>query len=159
MSHIYFAMKTKLLIISACVLISAINLAQAQKPFKLNQKYSKSVVNSIFYAAQSGDFKHLYGLCDPNGYSDRDAKRICFIAQLADAVSGNKASENARQNLDEFISIFKPGKITGKITFENEGDTEYAKVPIWYDHPLGESRSNETIKLVKRSGKWYLFSF
>jgi len=132
--------------------------AQETKSFKLNQKYSKNVVNSIFHAAKSGNFNHLYNLCDPNGYSDRDAKRICFITQLADMVSENEASESAEQNLAEFISIFKPGKITGDVTYDKDGKTEYAKVPIWYNHPQGEDRSKEIITLVKRSGKWYLFS-
>lgn len=134
-------------------------LAQGKKPFKLNQKYAKSVVNSIFHSAKSKSFDHLYGLCDPNGFSDRDAKRICFITQLADTIEGTNASESAKENLNEFIRIFKTGKITGDITYENDGDTEYAKVPIWYDHPQGDSRSNEVITLVKRTGKWYLFGF
>lgn len=135
------------------------NINGQDKEFKLNQKYAKSVVNSIFHAAESGSFEHLYNLCDPNGYSDRDAKRICSITQLADIIAGTDASESAKENLAEFVTIFKSGKIRGDITYNNDGDTEYAKVPIWYDHPQGESRSNETIMLVKRSSKWYLFSF
>ena len=131
----------------------------AQKKFKLNQKYAKSVVNSIFEAAKSGNYNHLYALCDPNGFSDRDAKRICFTAQLADTVKAGNATENAERNLEEFDDIFKTGKITGEVLYESDGNTEFAKVPIWYNHPQGESRSNETITLVKRSGKWYLYSF
>ena len=146
-----------------CLLITLFTFvnvnAQDNKPFKLNQKYSKNVVNSIFHAAKSGNFDYLYNLCDPNGYSDRDVKQICFITQLADTVKENKASESAEQNLAEFVSIFKVGKITSKITYEKDGKTEYAKVPIWYNHPQGEDRSNEIITLVKRSGKWYLYSF
>ena len=146
-------------ILSLILLLIMSFSANAQKKFKLNQKYAKSVVNSIFEAAKSGNYNHLYSLCDPNGFSDRDAKRICFTAQLADTVKGGKASENAERNLAEFDSIFKTGKITGKVVYENDGQTEYAKVPIWYNHPQGESRSNETITLVKRSEKWYLYSF
>ena len=133
--------------------------AQQNKPFKLNQKYAKNVVNSIFHSAKTGNFDYLYQLCDPNGYNDRDTKQICFITQLADTVNENKTSESAKKNLAEFVSIFKSGKITGDIKYEKDGKTEYAKVPIWYNHPQGEDRSNEIITLVKRSGKWYLFSF
>lgn len=75
-----------------------LNLNGQNKRFKLNQKYAKSVVNSIFHAAESGSFNHLYSLCDPNGYSDRDAKRICSITQLADTIEGTDASESAKQN-------------------------------------------------------------
>ena len=150
----------KKLILSLVILIFVVSVnAQENRPFKLNQKYAKNVVNSIFHAAQSENFDYLYSLCDPNGYSDRDAKQICFITQLADMVKENKASESAKQNLVEFVTIFKTGKITGDIVFEKDGKTEYAKTPIWYNHPQGEERSNETITLVKRSDKWYLYSF
>ena len=149
----------KALLFSTVFIFNFIITNAQEKVFKLNQKYSNNVVNSIFFAAKSGDFDHLYKLCDPNGYSDRDTKQICFVTQLADIVKENKASEIAKQNLAEFISIFKSGKITGDTSFEKDGKTEYAKVPIWCNHPQGEDRSNEIITLVKRSGKWYLYSF
>ena len=145
------------LILTFCF-ITRIN-AQSKKSFKLTQNSPSNVVKAIFQSAKTNNFDYLFNLCDPNGYSDRDAKRICFITQLADTIEGADASDNAKQNLAEFVSIFKPGKITGDVIFENDGDTEYAKVPIWYNHPQGEHRSNETIVLVKRSKKWYLYSF
>ncbi len=152
-------MKHSLVLLYFSLAFSFILNAQKSKTFKFNQKSSKNVVNSIFQAAKSGTFDYLYTLCDPNGYSDRDVKRICFITQLADTIEGTDASESAKQNLAEFVTIFKSGKITGDVAYEKDGNTEYAKVPIWYDHPQGENRSHETITLVKRSDKWYLFSF
>jgi len=152
-------MKHKTVLLLSCFLLSMLSYAQKKTNFKLNQKYCTNVVKSIFHAAKSESFDYLYKLCDPNGFGDRDVKRICSITQLANTIEAADASENAEKNLEEFTSIFESGKITGDVVYEKDGDTEYAKVPIWYDHPLGEYRSNETMVLVKRTGKWYLYSF
>lgn len=152
-------MTKKTVFLLSCILFSVLLNAQKKTNFKLNQKYCTNVVKSIFHAAKSGSFDHLYRLCDPNGFGDRDVKRICSISQLADTVKAKEASDNAKKNLEEFVSIFESGKINGEVIYEKNGDTEFAKVPIWYNHPLGEQRSNETMVLVKRAGKWYLYSF
>jgi len=152
-------MKKLLLLFFLALVFSSSGFAQLKLPFGLNSKKPSDVVNSIFMAAKSEKFDHLYLTCDPNGYSDRDSKRICSITQLADMVNGSNSSEHAKRNLLEFVQIFRDGRITGDVLYEKDGKTMYAKVPIWYDHPQGEDRSNETITLVNRSGRWYLFSF
>jgi hypothetical protein len=152
-------MKKKLLLLAVTMLISVMGNAQLKLPSKLSAKKPGDVVKSVFISAKTGNFNYLYQLCDPNGYSDRDCKRICSITQLAYTVEGSTSSESAKQNLSEFVNIFKDGKITGEITYERDGKTTYAKIPFWYNHPLGENRSNEIMTLVKRSDKWYLYSF
>ena len=152
-------MKLKIVFLLSCFLFAVQLNAQKKNQFKLNQKYCTSVVKSIFHAAKSGSFDHLYSLCDPNGFGDRDVKRICSITQLAKTIEATDTSENAKRNLEEFVSIFESGRITGDVVYLKDGDTEFAEVPIWYNHPMGEHRSNETMVLVKRTGKWYLYSF
>ncbi len=152
-------MKHKTVLLLSCILFSMLLNAQENRAFKLNQKYCTNVVKSIFNAAKSRSFDDLNRLCDPSGFGDRDVKRICSITQLANTIRATDTSDNAKKNLEEFISIYESGKINGDVVYEKDGDTEYARVPIWYNHPLGEHRSNETMVLVKRTGKWYLYSF
>jgi hypothetical protein len=55
--------------------------------------------------------------------------------------------------------MFESGRISGQVTYESYEGTQYAKVPFLFNHPGGASRSEDTMKLVKRHGNWYLSSF
>lgn len=119
----------------------------------------KSVVNAIFYAAQTNDFGILQCLCDPYGQGDGDTKALCSISQIAKQIEDYGGSANSKKALDDFVKMFESGRISGQVTYESYEGTQYAKVPFLFNHPGGASRSEDTMKLVKRHGNWYLSSF
>lgn len=98
-----------------------------------------SVVEAVFTAAQTEDFSVLSSLCDPLGDNDGDTQTICDIT-------------DDHEDKDSFVEYFAPGKISGEVVID--GDT--AQVPILFG-PDGEQE--ETIILILRDGKWYLYSF
>lgn len=108
-----------------------------------------AVLEEIFRAANEEDYSNLHLLCPPNGSNDGDTQE--FICDIAAGGDDQKT---------EFISYFKDAKITGKprIVTAVSGDT-MAEVPFWFNHPGGESRSNETMHLILKDGKWYLSHF
>ena len=60
----------------------------------------------------------------------------------------------------EFLSSFKTARITGEVEYlTNSVGAETTIVPFWFNHPGGESCSNENMNLVKIDGKWFLASF
>jgi hypothetical protein len=127
----------------------AISIASAQSIPKKFQSDPKLVLKEVFRAANEQDYSNLSQLCPPNKTNDGDTQRyICDIAS------------SSKQEINEFISYFKNARITGEITYYSSSDgTKMAKVPFWFNHPGGESRSNETMNMVKVDGKWYLSSF
>ncbi|GAB4539555.1 MAG: hypothetical protein Kow0063_28480 [Anaerolineae bacterium] len=101
----------------------------------------ESVVQAIFEAAKSGDFASLKDLCDPLGENDSDTQMICDLA-----------TDDA--NREEFVQNFATGQINGDARISADG-TE-AEVPFLFG-PDGDRE--ETMKLVNRDGRWYLFDF
>ncbi|MBN1993072.1 MAG: hypothetical protein JW953_10240 [Anaerolineae bacterium] len=101
----------------------------------------ESVVQTIFDAAQSGNFTLLQGLCDPQGENDNDTQTIC-----------NWATDETDR--EEFIKYFAAGKINGKATINPDGTQ--AEVPFLFGP---DGNNEETMKLVNRNGQWYLFGF
>lgn len=98
-----------------------------------------SVVQAIFYAAQSGDAQYLPGLCDPLGDGDGDTRDICGVAP------GDK-------HWAEFESYFVLGEI--------QGAPRVAGTAAEVDFLFGpDGTRKETMKLIQRDGKWYLYSF
>ena len=108
----------------------------------------KLVLEEVFRAANEQDYSNLSKLCPPDKTNDGDTQKyICDIAF------------STEQMKNEFISYFKNARITGEITYSLSSDgTEMAEVPFWFNHPSGESRSNETMNMVKVGDKWYLSS-
>jgi hypothetical protein len=104
---------------------------------EVDQSTPEKVVEAVFNAAKSGDIDHLKGLCDPKGENDGDTKRICQLTE-ADAA--------------EFMEYFKKGKVNG----EAQIDGDKASVPILFGP---EGKTKETMIVVKRGDKWYLYSF
>jgi hypothetical protein len=99
----------------------------------------KSVIGSVFYAAETGRTAHLAGLCDPAGYGDDDTRRICAMHP------GAPDWESFRRN-------FARGHLNGE--------------PRVHDHRAvlnflfgPDGRDSETMELVRRDGRWYLSSF
>ena len=101
----------------------------------------ESVVQTIFDAANSGEFASLKGLCDPLGENDEDTQMICDVA--ADDT-----------NREEFVQYFATGKLSGEAIISPDG-TE-AQVPFLFGP---DANSEETMKLINRDGQWYLLSF
>lgn len=146
------------LILSVLVSTSFMAVGQDKKSYDINFTDPKSVVNAIFHAAQTKDFGILQCLCDPYGQGDGDTKGLCSISQVAKQIEEYGGSENTKKELDGFVKMFESGRISGQVTYEDYEGTQHAKVPFWFNHPGGESRSNETMNLVKRHGNWYLSS-
>jgi hypothetical protein len=138
--------------------ISKIN-AQTSKVYEIDYKDPKSVVNALFYSAQTKDFEILQCLCDPFGENDADTRSICSMSSLMAQISefgGNDATEQA---INQFVQMFQLGRISGQITYEVVDGEKYANVPFFHNHPGGPSRSNESMKLINRYGNWYFYSF
>jgi len=139
-------MKIKTILIVCYV---AINVAAAQSNADDFQSDPESVLNEVFRAANEKDFSNLNKLCPPDKSNDGDTQKyICDIAS---------ASENIQE---EFITYFKTGKITGDIKYSSSHrGFEIAFVPFNFNYSGGANQGNETMKMVKIDGKWYLSSF
>ncbi len=134
-------------------------IVQKNKSYEIDFKDPQSVVNAIFYAAQTRDFAILSCLCDPYGKGDGDTKGLCSISRVAEQIKDYGGSENTKKTLDEFVSMFEIGRISGQVIYQEYEGTQIAKVPFIFNHPGGASRSDETMELIKRHGNWYLSSF
>lgn len=101
----------------------------------------EGVVNAVFTAARTNDFESLANLCDPAEENDKDTQMICNLA-------------TDPEFRDSFIEYFGFGKVTGDASISDGGNL--AEVPVM----MGTNGdTEEKIKLIKRDGKWYLFSF
>jgi hypothetical protein len=99
----------------------------------------KSVVGSIFYAAESGETGHLATLCDPRGANDEDTRRIC-------------AMTTASPDWDDFRAQFARGKLNG----EPRVSGDRAALHFLFGP---DGMQSETMELVRRDGRWYLSAF
>jgi hypothetical protein len=99
----------------------------------------KSVIGSVFYAAETGRTAHLAGLCDPAGEGDGDTRRICAMHP------GAPDWESFRRN-------FARGRLNGEPRVH--GDRAMLAFLFGPD-----GRDGETMELVRRDGRWYLSSF
>ncbi|WP_075343877.1 hypothetical protein [Tenacibaculum agarivorans] len=127
-----------------------------KQAFQIDYTNPKSVVEAIFYAAKTKDFSIMQCLCDPYGEGDGDVKELCAISKLALQTDDN---ENAKKVLDQFVTIFGSGKIVDEVTYGKYLKNQLAYVPFIFNHPLGKSRSKETMHLINRHGNWFLYSF
>ena len=112
------------------------------------QSSPEALMNEIFRAANERDFENLDKMCLPGNQSDGDSKMICAITDDSD------------ENKAEFVKYFEGAKLNGEINlYQTDSGIDCANVPFHFNHPSGESRSNETMKMMKVDGKWYLLSF
>ena len=127
----------------------SISVVSAQSKSENFQSEPKLVLEEVFIAANEQDYSNLSKLCPPNKKNDGDTQKyICDIAS------------SSEQGKNEFISYFKTARISGEVTYSSSPDgTKIAKVPFWFNHPGGESRSNETMNMIKVEDKWYLLGF
>lgn len=103
----------------------------------VDQTKPEEVVNALFKAAQTSNFDMLKNLCDPKNENDGDTRELCNLTE---------------ERKKEFVEYFKDGKVTGSAVIE--GDE--ASVPFVFGPNGSES---EEMKLIKRDGKWYFYSF
>ncbi|HMR57895.1 MAG TPA: hypothetical protein PLM56_06105 [Cyclobacteriaceae bacterium] len=101
------------------------------------QAHPETVAEAIFEAARSGDCKNLAALIDTD--ADSDAKMI------AQAVS----DKNTRKS---FVKYFAKGKVNGKPVVSDDK----ALVNILFGP---DGTDEETFEMVRKDGKWYLYSF
>ncbi len=142
------------------IFISGLNIqAQPSKAFDIDFKDPKSVVNAIFYAAQTKDFEVLQCLCDPFSKNDGDTRSLCSMSSLLAQTSEFGGNSATHQAINQFVQMFELGRLSGPITYEEIEGIKYANVPFLFNHPGGENRSNESMKLVNRYGNWYFSSF
>lgn len=120
------------------ILTNAVLLSVETKP-AVDFTDPVKVVQAIFDAAKNENFAVLASLCDPKGENDGDTRRICSVA------TDSKIS-------DEFVLWFSKGKVTGKALIEDDR----ARVPFVFG-PDGKKK--EEMNLIKRDGRWYLYSF
>lgn len=130
---------TRLAIISAMILASCSKTIDDGGSANVDFSSPKRVVDSVFYAARSGQSAHLASLCDPEGTANKHALRIC-------------RESNTSSDWPSFVKHFASGKITGEPRIT--GDTAMV------NFIFGEGgMDSETMELVRRDGKWFLLAF
>jgi hypothetical protein len=118
---------------------SLLGFQEARSALAVDHSDPAAVTQAIFDAASTGDSSMLASLCDPEGKNDGDTRWICEITPNA-------------YGWAEFVNYFKFAKLNGEVKVQ--GDR--AAVPFLFG-PNGTQE--ETMLLIKRNGKWYLFSF
>jgi hypothetical protein len=129
-SIVLLAMAT--LIFTACK-----SKSKDAKDSKDAQADPRSVAEAIFDAARSGNYDGLAVLIDAD--ADEDSKLIANV-------SGDKETQ------DQFKKYFSKGKVSDEPTVEGET----ASVNIFFGP---DGTKEETFKMVRKNGKWYLQSF
>jgi hypothetical protein len=152
-------MKNSLVLFFLLVLSISKVPAQTNNVFVIDFKDPKSVVNALFYSAQKKNFEILQCLCDPFGENDGDTRSLCSFSSLVAQTSEYGGNESTQTAINQFVVMFQTGRISGAVTYEESEGVKYANVPFLFNHPGGENRSNESMKLVNRYGNWYFLGF
>ena len=124
----------------AYILAISSDAADVEAP-PLPAESPQSVMYVIFVAAAAGYYDSLCDLCDPLGQNDADTQGICDLTE-------------DESNREESAEYFHTGRISGDVEISPAGDR--AKVPFSFG-PDGDLE--ETMELINRGGKWYLFGF
>jgi hypothetical protein len=104
------------------------------------QSEPQSVLNELFTAAKTRDFRMMLFLADPYDENDSDVDRIGYSEAL---------SPKQRMSI---ISMFENAKIIGEPRIlENT-----AEIDFLYGR---NADKKETMKLIRRNESWYLLSF
>lgn len=124
----------------SCILVGCGDASVQQKDdYKVDMTDPKLVLTAVFDAANGASPSILGGLCDPQGGSDLDTKRICDL-------SGGFDPEG------EFVQYFRNGSIKGEA--EINGDT------AWLPFEYGPAPARaDRMQFIRRGENWYLYSF
>lgn len=112
-------------------------LSSCSSKAKSSQESPRDVAESIFDAAKTGKYDGLAALIAPE--ADNDSKMIANAATDKDVAKS-------------FQEYFSKGKVVGDPVIE--GDNAEVKILFGPD-----GTKEETFKMVKKDGKWYLSSF
>ena len=126
---------------------------------KFNKDFDtpRNVVEALIYAASSGDFQILGGLCDPNGEGDEHIKSVCQLAFSLEA-----GDDRTYMTRESFANTFKNAimynsqKINGALVSQKNVGEDGDVAEVGVSLGLDEAR---IIDLVNRDGTWYLSSF
>jgi hypothetical protein len=127
--------------IAVLVLVAATGCAKKVQDHRSERDFSnpKWTVSSIFYAAQTGDTRHLASLCDPQGEVNEYARRVC------DLHVGSPAWKS-------FVENFEKGTLIGEARISgNHAMVNFAFGP--------DGARPETMELVRRGDRWYISAF
>ena len=103
-------MKNILILVFAFFMIILKVNAQV-KPYVIDFKDPKSVVNALFYSSQTKDFEVLQCLCDPFGENDGDTRSLCSISNLFAQTAEYGGNETTQQVINQFTQMFQTGRI------------------------------------------------
>lgn len=110
----------------------------------------EDVVGVLLSTAKSGNFSQLPGLCPSTGENDHKTMAVC---NLGNGPSDVDTRSRRGVSADEFVAAFRNAEIIGMPRVKGAS----AEVDIVFDD-LGKQRP-ATIRLMQRSGNWYLASF
>ena len=147
-------MKKLFLVIALLLSFNVFSFSQTNSDYVIDFTNPESVVNAIFYAAQSHDFAILQGLCDPFGEGDGNTERICLVSDVADGTF--EGDYDPEEILIKFVDMLENCYIHGNVTYELDSFDGSQKASVPFSCP---GRGEETMNLVNRYGNWYLFSF
>lgn len=128
--------------------------------FIIDHEKPTNVVTAIFFAAQTGQLEILSTLCDPLEEGDGDVKRLCSLGSISDEQLSEL--EKRGKSLDDIISslqsVYGSAEISCCTKYESNEFGTFALVDFYF-YPNGKDKEMETMKLVQRGSKWYLYSF
>jgi hypothetical protein len=99
----------------------------------------KAVIGALFWAAAHDDDTHLAALCDPRGENDAETARVCRLTRTS-------------PDWAAFREAFARGRLSG----EPRVSGDHAAIYFVFGPGADES---ETMELVRRDGRWYLWAF
>lgn len=99
----------------------------------------KSVTAALFWAAAHDDDTHLASLCDPAGENDAETARVCGLRRGA-------------PDWAAFRAAFAEATLNGEPRISGD------RASIYLVYGAGRAET-ETMELVRREGRWYLFEF
>lgn len=143
--------------LTACAVFTMLSAFGQTPRYTVDQTSAESVVNALFYAAQTRDFEVLRDLCDDTT-TDMDAKRVCSLAAVADQIASYGGSEKSKLELESFIKAFEMGRIAGNFGLSVRSTGEFHEVPVLIDRDGDGNLEAETIILIKRREKLYITS-
>lgn len=129
-----------------CSFVSFSQVKKVQVP-KFDYSRPENVLNAVIYAAKTKNYNILYNLCDPEEKGDIDSLCLCRLssAYKSDYASRQNCSDITKQYLNLNFS-----KAKNPVVLSNDGLYSIVEYDVGNVSP--------SIELVKRSGRWYIFS-
>jgi hypothetical protein len=128
--------------------------------FIIDHEKPTNVVIAMFHAAQTGQLEILSTLCDPLEEGDGDVKRLCSLGSISDEQIKEleKRGKSLQDIKNSLYSVYGSAAISCCTKYETNEFGTFALVDFYF-YPNGKDKEMETMKLVQRGSKWYLYSF